>query len=180
MSLPYRRSVRFSKSHYNRGFYFVTICTRDRIRCFGNIVDGVMHLDELGEFVTQVLQTIREHNRYAECTLFVVMPNHIHAIFAIDLKNVPTAHFVGARHASPANTEEDYMQWVSRCKGLLSVVVDNMKSAITHFTNLHNIGFAWQRSYHEHIIRDADDFNRVAEYIRMNPLRWAEDEYNKP
>ena len=95
MSLPYRRSVRFSKSHYNRGFYFVTICTRDRIHCFGDIVDGVMHLDELGEFVTQVLQTIREHNRYAECTLFVVMPNHIHAIFAIDLKNVPTAHFVG-------------------------------------------------------------------------------------
>ena len=95
MSLPYRRSVRFSKSHYNKGFYFVTICTRDRIHCFGDIVDGVMHLDELGEFVTQVLQTIREHNRYAECILFVVMPNHIHAIFAIDLKNVPTAHFVG-------------------------------------------------------------------------------------
>lgn len=73
----------------------MTICTRDPIHCFGDIVDGVMHLDELGEFVTQVLQTIREHNRYAECTLFVVMPNHIHAIFAIDLKNVPTAHFVG-------------------------------------------------------------------------------------
>ena len=85
-----------------------------------------------------------------------------------------------ARHASPANTEEEYMQWVSRCKGLLSVVVGNMKSAITHFANLHNIGFAWQRSYHEHIIRDTDDFNRIAEYIRMNPLRWAEDEYNKP
>ena len=102
MSLPYRRSVRFNKSHYNRGFYFVTICTRDRIHRFGDIVDGIMHLYELGEFVTQVLQTIREHNRYAECTLFVVMPNHIHAIFAIDLKNVPTAHFVGARHASPA------------------------------------------------------------------------------
>ena len=80
----------------------MTICTRDRIYRFGNIVDGVMHLYELGEFVTQVLQTIREHNRYAECTLFEVMPNHIHAIFAIDLKNVPTAHFVGARHASPA------------------------------------------------------------------------------
>ncbi|MFC2323956.1 MAG: hypothetical protein ACFNLL_00595, partial [Bacteroides sp.] len=71
------------------------------------IVDGVMHLDELGEFVTQVLQTIREHNRYAECILFVVMPNHIHAIFAIDLKNVPTAHFVGARHASPAMSYHD-------------------------------------------------------------------------
>ena len=180
MSLPYRRSVRFSKSHYNKGFYFVTICTRDRIHCFGDIVDGVMHLDELGEFVTQVLQTIREHNRYAECTLFVVMPNHIHAIFAVDLKNVPTAHFVGARHASPAITEEDYIQRVSRSKGLLSVVVGNFKSAITHFANIHNIGFAWQRSYHEHIIRDTDDFNRIAEYIRMNPLRWAEDEYNKP
>ena len=80
----------------------------------------------------------------------------------------------------PANTEEDYMQRVSRSKGLLSVVVGNFKSAITHFANIHNIGFAWQRSYHEHIIRDTNDFNRIAEYIRMNPLRWAEDEYNKP
>jgi len=87
---------------------------------------------------------------------------------------------VGVRHASPANTEEDYMQRVSRSKGLLSVVVGNFKSAITHFANIHNIGFAWQRSYHEHIIRDTDDFNRIAEYIRMNPLRWAEDEYNNP
>ena len=80
----------------------MTICTKDRMHYFGDIVDDVMHLYELGEFVTQVLQTIREHNRYAECTLFVVMPNHIHAKSAIDLEKVPTAHFVGARHASPA------------------------------------------------------------------------------
>ena len=73
---------------------------------------------------------------------FCAVQKQNNAIFAIDLKNVPTAHFVGERHALPANTEEDYMQRVSRSKSLLSVVVGNFKSAITHFANIHNIGFA--------------------------------------
>ena len=33
---------------------------------------------------------------------FCAVQKQNNAIFAIDLKNVPTAHFVGARHASPA------------------------------------------------------------------------------
>ena len=32
---------------------------------------------------------------------FCAVQKQNNAIFAIDLKNVPTAHFVGARHASP-------------------------------------------------------------------------------
>ena len=33
----------------------------------------------------------------------------------------------------------------------------------------------WQRNYYEHVIRDDDDYNRIAEYIGNNPLRWRED-----
>jgi REP element-mobilizing transposase RayT len=36
----------------------------------------------------------------------------------------------------------------------------------------------WQRNYYDHIIRDDEDFNRIREYIRDNPRRWAEDEEN--
>jgi REP element-mobilizing transposase RayT len=34
----------------------------------------------------------------------------------------------------------------------------------------------WQRNYYEHIIRDDDDWARIEEYIRNNPLAWAADE----
>ncbi|WP_375448610.1 hypothetical protein [uncultured Fibrella sp.] len=33
----------------------------------------------------------------------------------------------------------------------------------------------WQRNYYEHIIRTEAAYNQIDEYIRTNPLRWAED-----
>jgi putative transposase len=33
----------------------------------------------------------------------------------------------------------------------------------------------WQRNYYEHIIRDENDYLRIAQYITENPQRWAED-----
>ncbi len=33
----------------------------------------------------------------------------------------------------------------------------------------------WQRNYYEHVVRDANDYARIAEYIRNNPLTWEED-----
>ena len=35
----------------------------------------------------------------------------------------------------------------------------------------------FQRSYHDHIIRNEADYVEKAEYILTNPARWAEDEY---
>lgn len=34
----------------------------------------------------------------------------------------------------------------------------------------------WQRNYYEHIIRNEDGLRDIREYIKSNPLRWAEDE----
>ena len=36
----------------------------------------------------------------------------------------------------------------------------------------------WQRNYYEHIIRDYDDHQRIANYINTNPLRWDVDVFN--
>ena len=35
----------------------------------------------------------------------------------------------------------------------------------------------WQSGYHEHIIRDDNDFLLHWQYIDQNPARWNEDEY---
>ena len=37
----------------------------------------------------------------------------------------------------------------------------------------------WQRSYHEHVIRNEEDYRQVWEYIDTNPARWAEDRYDQ-
>jgi len=40
------------------------------------------------------------------------------------------------------------------------------------------MGKLWQRNYYEHIIRNADEMNRIREYIQNNPLNWPSDQYN--
>jgi REP element-mobilizing transposase RayT len=34
----------------------------------------------------------------------------------------------------------------------------------------------WQRNYYEHIIRNDDDYLRIAEYIQSNPINWKNDQ----
>ncbi len=36
-------------------------------------------------------------------------------------------------------------------------------------------GKLWQRNYFDRIIRDADELNRIREYILYNPLKWQMD-----
>ena len=35
----------------------------------------------------------------------------------------------------------------------------------------------WQRSYHEHVIRNEEDYRQIWEYTDTNPARRAEDRY---
>lgn len=37
-------------------------------------------------------------------------------------------------------------------------------------------GRLWQRNYYERVIRNEDELADIREYIRSNPLRWADDE----
>ena len=35
----------------------------------------------------------------------------------------------------------------------------------------------WQRSVHEHVIRNEHDHRAIWEYVDANPAKWAEDRY---
>lgn len=75
------------KKHYNyssAGYYFVTICTKDRLSFFGKIEDCKMNLNEYGEIVRKCWLEITEHFQNVEINEFMVMPNHFHGILIID------------------------------------------------------------------------------------------------
>ena len=38
--------------------------------------------------------------------------------------------------------------------------------------------FKWQRSFHDHIIRNEESYARISNYIQNNPLNWKEDTFN--
>ena len=48
----------------------------------------------------------------------------------------------------------------------------------THFARKNGIYFDWQPRFHDHIVRDQDELNRIAEYIENNPARWLTDQLN--
>ncbi len=53
----------------------------------------------------------------------------------------------------------------------ISTVVQQMKGYVTKA-----IGFSpWQRSFHDHIVRDEKDYREIWQYIDENPMKWEED-----
>jgi REP element-mobilizing transposase RayT len=64
--------------------YFVTICTKNRKHFFGKIVEGEMHLTEIGQSAYDCWNEIPNHFPFVVLDEFVVMPNHIHGIIIID------------------------------------------------------------------------------------------------
>jgi REP element-mobilizing transposase RayT len=39
------------------------------------------------------------------------------------------------------------------------------------------VAFAWQRSFHDHIIRDEKSFDTISNYIANNPSQWERDKF---
>lgn len=155
---PDRKSPRADFHDYSGGDYFITICTRDKEHYFGHIRDNEMHYSIIGEFCKQQFEQISKHYPYAEIPLFVVMPNHVHAIVSI-----------GSRTHEPCVPTE---------RTALSVIIGGLKRAVTLFARRNNIEFGWQSRYHDHIIRGVNDGNKIANYIENNVARWANDCYN--
>jgi REP element-mobilizing transposase RayT len=179
-SVKWRRSVRLRGYDYaGYGTYFVTICTRERAHLFGAVVDGAMVLDSRGRIAATAWdQTAARPGVVIDA--YVVMPDHVHAIVMIDPDGVGDAD-VGAQRAAPLRTAPGGVTPNNVASGSLGAVVRAYKSAVTRDINrLAGVEgrSVWQRNYHEHIIRDARDMDRLRAYIAHNPARWAADALN--
>ena len=160
----HRRSIRLKGYDYAQaGAYFVTVCTQDRVCLFGNVVDGKMRLNAVGQMVQAAWGDLPNHYPHVELDEFVIMPNHVHGIIFI----------VGAGF-KPAPTIP------IKCHGLAEIV-RAFKTFSARRINQH-LGMSgvpvWQRNYYEHIIRDESSLNRIRQYILDNPLRWTLDREN--
>ncbi len=103
-NLPNRKTIRLQSYDYaSPGYYFVTICTKEKDHLFGEIRNGIMYLNPLGEIATDEwyrTETIRDN---VKLDAFVVMPNHVHGI--VRIVNTPTSN-VGAYRNTPEKPTE--------------------------------------------------------------------------
>jgi len=166
----------------NPGYYFVTICTKDRSHYFGYISDGQMHLSAAGEIAAQCWREIPIHRPNVELDEFMVMPNHVHGILVI------REHVATLPGRVPVETLPDGVETlhatslqsvISPKAGSLSVIIRSYKSAVTKSAGLNGFQeFAWQTRFYDAIIRDEKSFHKIRKYIADNPVKWELDKDN--
>jgi len=152
---------------------------------FGEVADGEMKENKLGRIVQSVWYGLPQHYLGVECDAFVVMPNHVHGIiFLTDVAQGEPDVGAGLR---PARVGLGRHRASTPRAGLrpaptpLSELVRAFKSFSARCINemRGKTGIAvWQRNFYEHIVRDADELNRIREYIVNNPLQWELDREN--
>ena len=148
MDLPARKKNRLEQYDYGQnGAYFVTICTKDRKPILCDIVGDDAHI------VPKPYGKIVEKyiQNVPEIKKYVLMPNHIHLIVMID----------------------NGRMWASAPTKPIPSIVRSLKTLTTK-----EIGESiFQRSYHDHIIRNQKDYDEIWEYIENNPRKWMLDRY---
>ncbi|HWR20345.1 MAG TPA: transposase [Verrucomicrobiae bacterium] len=166
-----RRSLRLQGYDYSQaGAYFVTICTQGRKCRFGDIVNGQMHLNEVGRAVHSVWERLSARFPTLETDTFVVMPNHIHGILVLVGAGLALP-VEGAASSAPTKTTSITLSDVVRAfKSISAIDVNRLLSRLGQPL--------WQRGFYEHVIRNDESLNRVREYIATNSLRWGLDREN--
>jgi REP element-mobilizing transposase RayT len=169
-----RASIRLKNYDYSQeGFYFVTICVQDKKCLFGEIVDGVMVLNEAGRVIEGCWLELKYKFRNIDLDYFVIMPNHFHAILSVVECGFVNADILDRQRAT------------TRVAPTLGLVVGAFKSISTNeyirgvklqkFQQFNKN--LWQRNYFERVIRDENELNLTREYITNNPLKWELDEF---
>jgi len=176
----HRRSIRLKDYDYAQaGAYFVTIVVQGRKCLFGEIVGGVMQLNDAGFMVQAAWNDLQKYYTGVEPDAFVVMPNHIHGIIAL----------VGIDPRATPNSEgqpQGVAPTRNAAKMSLSDVVHRFKTLTTkrYIEGVKRFSWAsfanrlWQRNYFEHIIRSEESSTRIHQYILDNPERWEFDREN--
>jgi len=147
----WRKKLRLEWFNYSSaGYYFITICTKGRIKNFWEIQKCELMLNDYGNIAHKCWKDIIEHYQWIKLDEFIIMPNHIHGIIIVG-----NEYF----RSDISNIIKWFKIWVTK----------EIRQ------NYGDYEFAWQKSFHDVIIRNQVQLDKSREYIRMNPIKWEED-----
>ncbi len=190
--LKHRKRNRLKNYDYSQnGNYFITICTKDRINYFGEIIDGEMILNKYGKIANKYWMEIPLHYKNIFIDEFIIMPNHIHGIIIIDRNRYEIEGEIGVERNRIGRIGEKIGEkiGVEQCSTptvpedstpTVSQVIKSFKEACTKYYHkkYNNYEFAWQRSFYDIIVRNEKAFLNIGSYIKNNPIKWQLDRDN--
>ncbi len=190
----HRRSIRLKGYDYSSpGAYFITICTHQRECLFGDIVDGEMQLNSLGQIVQGHWSKLPKHHSHLQLDEFVVMPNHIHGILILFNENrCNQSNTVGAGLADTVLVPSDHLtpkpapthgqltpEFIPTKRAGIPDIIRGFKTFSARRINQkrQTTGLpVWQRNYYEHIIRNDTSLQEIQRYVQTNPTIWRQDQ----
>ena len=159
MELPKRKPNRLKQYDYSsHGAYFVTICTEGKKKILCDIVgDGFPVPKQSGRIATEWIEKIPEKYPNVSIVNYVAMPNHIHILLMLDRTG-------GTGNPSP--TLDNIIGWYKY--NVTKQINETMGTPGNR---------VFQRSYHDHVIRNERDYQEIWQYIEDNPTRWLQDRF---
>lgn len=189
------------------GMYFITLVTQNRICNLGEIVKlpvcentherAYIHLSDFGKIVDVEWHKSFEIRDELFLDVYIIMPNHLHAIVVIN-KNDKMAVVENddtvlddtvETHGSASLRSRSRSQSFYRLPKSISSFMAGFKSAVNskiddyidqHYLNIPKFNrnnHFFQPNYHDHIIRDEQSYQRISDYIKNNPEKWANDKF---
>ena len=171
-NMSQRKQIRLREYDYSQeGYYFITICTKNRERILSEIVRahdcariklnnvGVdAHIDpkkskiqidllKPGEIVQKYIKNYNDNFDNIKITDYVIMPDHIHMIIKL-------------------------------IKGSMWASTPTIPNIIKSFKTICTKEYGnqiWQRNYYEHIIRNEKEYYKIIEYMKYNPIKWLNE-----
>ena len=156
--------------------YFITICSKNNHCYFGEVLEGEMKLSNIGVLADVVWYEIPNHANNVELGPFVVMPNHIHGVIILHGNNSVSKK--NDQKESKTDIPIGKTRFQAQGKNTVSSIIGSYKSAVTKHARRMGYDFAWQPRFYDHIIRDKESYDRIAQYIVINPQKWDQDKYN--
>jgi REP element-mobilizing transposase RayT len=186
------------------GIYFITIVTQNRECNLGRVNNGEMIFSDFGKIVNE--EWLKSFEMRDELFLdeYIIMPNHLHAIVLLkksfneqlfdfqrmngtngtnvethgraSLQQQPTEYSI-----KPSNFIRKPQSISSFVAGFKSAVNSKIDDFIDEFgLNIPKYNFNnhfFQPNYHDHIIRNNSEYQRIKKYIINNPLKWDDDKF---
>jgi putative transposase len=160
---PFRRTARLAFD-YRGVSCFVTMCSWRRRSTFARVVDGVVILKPIGTIIEEEWVRTAVVRPDVLLDVYQVMPNHVHLIVY-----VPETDAIGERGP------------LQRPRRSLGSLVAQFKANVTRRARdwLNDPACeVWQRGFHDRVIRNEHELERIQTYIITNPTTWADDPLN--
>ncbi len=164
-------------NYSSAGYYYVTICTKDRAHFLGDVRTGDVALTEIGEIVAEEwlkTEIVRPNVKLDE---WIIMPNHLHGILLIthQIKNVETPRR-GVSTPQHTKTLAASKKWAANTLGS---IIGQFKGKCTKRIRAQGFNeFAWQMRFFDRIIRSEEALYKARHYIASNPVNWDKDQDN--